>query len=89
VTFRSIRDRNIWLVYVAILMLGLAYGISLALVGLYLDDKGYTKSDIGSLAVWFAGGIVILSQPTDRRRGPCRRCPAPASFPSRSAWRLR
>jgi MFS family permease len=65
VSFSSIRDRNIWLVYVAILLLGLAYGISLALVGLYLDQKGYSKSDIGSLAVWFAGGIVVLSLPMD------------------------
>ncbi len=65
VTFRSISDRNIWLVYAAILLLGLAYGISLALVGLYLDGNGYSKSDIGSLAVWFAGGIVLLSLPMD------------------------
>lgn len=62
---KRIPDPNIWLVYAAILMLGLAYGISLALVGLYLDAKNYTKSDIGSLAVWFALGIVILSLPMD------------------------
>lgn len=60
-----IGDRNIWLIYAAISLLGLAYGISLALVGLYLDAKGYSKSDIGTLAVWFALGIVLLSLPMD------------------------
>lgn len=58
-----ITDSNIWLIYGAILLLGLAYGISLALVGLFLDALSYTKSDIGSLAVWFALGIVLLSIP--------------------------
>jgi MFS family permease len=60
---RRIPDRNIWLVYAAIFVLGLAYGVSLALVGLYLDGRGYDKRDIGSLAVWFALGIVALSLP--------------------------
>ena len=41
---------------------GLAYGLSIALVGPFLDDRGYTKQDIGSLAVWFALGIVVRVQ---------------------------
>lgn len=60
---RRIPDPNIWLIFAAIFVLGLAYGVSLALVGLYLDAKGYTKRDIGTLAVWFALGIVALSLP--------------------------
>jgi MFS family permease len=64
VSLRSrIPDRNIWLIYAAIFLLGLAYGLSIALVGLFLDAGGYTKKDIGSLAVWFALGIVVLSLP--------------------------
>ena len=59
-----ITDRNIWLIDGAIFILGLAYGISLALVGIYLDKKGYTKQDIGSLAACFAMGIVALSIPS-------------------------
>ncbi len=60
-----IPDRNVWLIYGAIFTLGLAYGVSLAIVSLFLKAKGYEKSDIGSLAVWFALGIVALSLPMD------------------------
>ncbi len=56
-------DKNIWLIYAAIFILGLGYGISLSLVSLHLDAKGFDKADIGSLAIWFAGGIVAMSLP--------------------------
>lgn len=56
-------DKNIWLIYAAIFILGLGYGISLSLVSLHLDAKGFNKADIGSLAIWFAGGIVAMSLP--------------------------
>lgn len=58
-----VQDRNIWLIYAAIFQLGLAYGISISLVGLFLDARGMSKHDIGTLAVWFALGIVALSLP--------------------------
>jgi MFS family permease len=58
-----IRDRNIWLVYGAVLLLGTAYGLAVALIGLHLDARGYGKTAIGSLAVWFASGIVALALP--------------------------
>src|SRR5262249_17760209 len=58
-----IADRNIWLVYGAIFLLGLAYGISISLVGIFLDARGFTKRAIDSLAAWFALGIVPLSLP--------------------------
>lgn len=58
-----IPDPNIRLIFVGIFILGLAYGVSLALVGLFLDERGFEKREIGTLAVWFAGGIVALSLP--------------------------
>jgi MFS family permease len=60
---QRVPDRNIWLVYAAIFILGLGYGISLSLVSLHLDARGFTKDDIGDLAIWFAGGIVAMSLP--------------------------
>lgn len=59
-----IPDRNIWLIYGAIFVLGLAYGDSIALTSLHLDAAGFTKAQIGSLAAWFAGGIVAMSIPS-------------------------
>lgn len=58
-----IPDRNIWLIYGAVFILGLAYGDSIALTALHLDAIGFTKAQIGSLAAWFAGGIVVMSLP--------------------------
>lgn len=58
-----IPDRNIWLIYAATFVLGLAYGDSIALTALHLDGIGFTKAQIGSLAAWFAGGIVAMSLP--------------------------
>ena len=61
--FSKIKDRNIWTIYEAILTLGVAYGISIALIPHHLDLAGFTKSQMGSLASWFALGIVALSLP--------------------------
>ena len=58
-----IPDRNIWLVFLASFLLGTAYGDSIALTALHLDAIGFTKAQIGSLAAWFAGGIVVMSLP--------------------------
>jgi predicted MFS family arabinose efflux permease len=58
-----IRDRNIWLVYGAVLLLGTAYGLAVALLSLHLDARGFDKKAIGTLAVWFASGIVALALP--------------------------
>ncbi|MFO0588161.1 MAG: MFS transporter [Polyangiaceae bacterium] len=58
-----IPDKNIWLIYAAVFILGLAYGDSIALTSLHLDAVGFTKAQIGSLAAWFAGGIVLMSLP--------------------------
>lgn len=61
--FNRIRDRNIWLVFAIIFVLGIAYGISLSITALLLTARHFTKQDIGTLASWFAGGIVSLSLP--------------------------
>lgn len=58
-----IRDPNIWRVYKATFGLGLAYGIAISLIALFLDARGFDKASIGSLAAWFAAGIVALSIP--------------------------
>ncbi|AUX43706.1 MFS transporter [Sorangium cellulosum] len=62
---RRIPDRNIWLIYGAIFLLGLAYGIAISLTAVFLDQRGFTKSDIGLLASCFALGIALLSLPMD------------------------
>jgi MFS family permease len=62
VLFR-IRDRNIWVIYAATLLLGTGYGISISLVSLHLDVRGFSKADIGTLAASFASGIVLFSLP--------------------------
>ena len=63
---KSIRDRNIWRVYWTILLLGIAYGLALAVIALHLDSLGYHGGAIGGLAAWFASGIVLLSIPAGR-----------------------
>jgi MFS family permease len=60
---KKIQDRNIWLVYASILVLGVGYGISLSLIAVHLDARGFAKTQIGSLAVWFALGLVSFSIP--------------------------
>jgi MFS family permease len=61
-----IKDRNIWVVYGAILVLGIAYGIAISLIAHHLDSLGFDKIQMGSLASWFALGIVTLSLPMGR-----------------------
>jgi MFS family permease len=60
---RRIHDPNIRLVYLAVLLLGTAYGISIAVIALHLDARGFSKSDIGQLAAFFASGIAAMSLP--------------------------
>jgi MFS family permease len=59
-------DRNVWRIYAAVLLLGIAYGLSVAVIALYLDARGFGEQAIGGLAVWFAAGIVSLSIPAGR-----------------------
>ena len=59
--------------YGATFLFGIACGISLALTPLVLDAAGYDKEQMGTLALFFAGGLVLLSLPVgaiQRRFGP-------------------
>lgn len=61
-----IRDKNIWLVYGTIFSVGIAYGLSIALIPLFLDAHGFGKTAMGGLAAIFASGICLLSLPMGR-----------------------
>ena len=56
-----IGDRNILVIYGATLLLASGYGVSIALTSLHLDAAHFTKHDIGTLASWFALGIVYFA----------------------------
>lgn len=58
-----IQDPNILRIFAATFALGLAYGMAISLIAVFLDQRGFGKDDIGSLAAWFAMGIVLLSLP--------------------------
>lgn len=58
-----IKDPNIVRIYVATFVLGVAYGLAISLIAVFLDGRGFGKEAIGSLAAWFAAGIVAFSIP--------------------------
>jgi MFS family permease len=60
---QRIRDRNIWLIDAAILAVGVAYGMAISILAVFLHGRGYSEADIGVLAAWFALGIVSFSLP--------------------------
>lgn len=56
-------DANVRLLFRSTFLFGLACGISVALTSLHLNAHGYTEQNIGTLAVCFASGIVVMSLP--------------------------
>jgi MFS family permease len=58
-----IADRNIWVIYAAILLLGVAYGVSIAVLAIHLDAHHIPKLAMGGLAAAFALGIVTFAIP--------------------------
>jgi MFS family permease len=58
-----IPDPNVIRVYIATLLLGIAYGMALSRIALLLGTRGFDESAIGTLGAWFAGGILALSLP--------------------------
>jgi MFS family permease len=64
---REIRERvsdaNIYRVYAITLALGVAYGLAIAVLAVYLDQRGFGEIAIGKLAGFFAGGLVCFSLP--------------------------
>jgi MFS family permease len=57
----KIGDPNITRIYIATLGLGTAYGMAISVIAVFLTANGYKETDIGSLAAWFAGGIMITA----------------------------
>jgi MFS family permease len=58
-----VKDPATRLVYAASLLVGTGYGVSIALTALRLNELGFGKPAIGSLAAVFACGIVLASIP--------------------------
>ena len=58
-----VKDPATRLVYAASLLVGTGYGVSIALTALRLNELGFGKPAIGSLAAVFAFGIVLASIP--------------------------
>ncbi len=56
-------DPNVARLYRATFLFGIACGVSIALSSLQLDAIGFTKEQIGTLAAWFASGVVLVSLP--------------------------
>ncbi len=59
--------------YRATFLFGLACGVSLALTPLHLEKAGYNKEEMGTMALFFAAGLVVFSLPVSwllRRLGP-------------------
>lgn len=60
---RRIRDPNIWVIDAAILLLGVAYGTSIAVLAIHLAAHGIPKLAMGGLSAAFALGIAGFSIP--------------------------
>lgn len=94
---RVFGDRTIALVYLTILLLGVSYGLALSIAGVFLEEKGFDKPQIGWLVTFFAGGIGALAVPSGSllsRFGPKRVLvaslvgygAAAAAFPLMQSW---
>lgn len=64
---REIRERvsdpNIYRVYATTFALGVAYGLAISVLAVYLYQEGFGEIAIGRLAAWFAAGLVSFSLP--------------------------
>lgn len=60
---KKIADTNVWVIYGAILLLGIAYGVSIAVLAIHLDAHGIPKLGMGGLAAAFAAGIAVFALP--------------------------
>lgn len=60
---RRITDPNIFIVYACIFLLGIAYGVAIALLPLELTRRQFSDQAMGILTSVFAAGIVTLSLP--------------------------
>src|SRR4051812_2236156 len=64
---REVRERvsdpNIYRVYGTTFALGVAYGLAISVLAVYLYQAGFGEIAIGRLAAWFAAGLVSFSLP--------------------------
>ncbi|HWL87019.1 MAG TPA: MFS transporter [Polyangiaceae bacterium] len=60
---RRIADPNIWIILGAVLLLGIAYGISIAVLAIHLHAHGIPKLAMGAMSASFAIGIAAFSIP--------------------------
>lgn len=58
---RQVDDPNVIRIYRATLGLGTAYGMAISVIAVFLAQRGYVETDIGSLAAWFASGIMATA----------------------------
>lgn len=59
-----LRDRSIRVAYLMCLMLGVAYGVVMAIVAVYLNkERGFSETTIGGLAFFFSVGIAVFALP--------------------------
>ena len=69
---RWFHDRTILTIYVAILLLGTAYGVTTAIISLFFSSRGIGDENVGRLASLFALGIGVAAVPAGvlvRKRG--------------------
>jgi MFS family permease len=58
---RKVDDANVIRIYLATLGLGTAYGMAISVISVFLTARGYQETDIGTLAAWFAAGIMLTA----------------------------
>lgn len=58
-----VRDPAVRVICAATLVVGMGYGVSIALTALRLNALGFSKQAIGSMAAVFASGIILTSLP--------------------------
>ena len=59
--YKKINDPNVFRIYLTTLGLGTAYGMAISVIAVFLDQRGYKETEIGSLAAWFAAGIMVTA----------------------------
>lgn len=62
--FERVHDRSIRVIYLTILLLGIAYGLAVSLIAVFLEERGYEEHAIGDLAIFFASGIMLMAIPS-------------------------
>jgi hypothetical protein len=60
----KINDPNVIRIYLTTFGLGVAYGMAISVIAVFLSQRGFKETDIGSLAAWFAAGIMAAAVPS-------------------------